>query len=115
MLVVHSEADGAGRVVVHVRGYVDLETEAQFGQALRAALADEGVRELVVDLAQVPFLDSSGVRVLLEARLTATSRDALLVVRNPQAVVDQVLQITGVAELLGLPAAPDRYGRRQRG
>ena len=50
------------------------------------------------------FLDSSGVRVLLQGRQAAHLKGATLLVRNPQRLVDDVLQITEVAPLLGLPA-----------
>lgn len=106
MLDVHSEDGGPGRLVFRVRGAVDMATHTELGAALVAALADEALREIVVDLEQVTFLDSSGVRALLEARMAAASHDARLVVRNPQPIVDRVLQITSVAELFGLPATP---------
>jgi anti-sigma B factor antagonist len=103
VLNVHSEYGGPGRLVVRVRGAVDMATHAELGTALDAALAADALRELVVDLEDVTFLDSSGVRVLLEARIAAAAHDARLVVRNPQPIVERVLQITSVAELLGLP------------
>jgi anti-sigma B factor antagonist len=106
VLNLHSEYGGPGLLVVRVRGAVDMATHAELGAALAAALADEALREIVVDLEHVTFLDSSGVRVLLEARMAAASQNARLVVRNPQLIVDRVLQITSVAELFGLPATP---------
>ncbi|MEV1288544.1 STAS domain-containing protein [Micromonospora sp. NPDC049679] len=102
-----TEADGRGRLILHVHGDVDLGTETLLGAALTEALADRAVREVVVDLAGVPFLDSTGVRVLLEGRRTALARGAALTVRNPRRVVHHVLQVTGVAEALGLPVARD--------
>ncbi|MFB6393208.1 STAS domain-containing protein [Polymorphospora lycopeni] len=111
-LDVRTESAGDGRVVVRVRGYVDLETEERLGQELTTALSRPGVTEVTVDLAEVPFLDSSGVRVLLDGRSTALARGAALAVRDPQPVVDRVLRITGVAELLGLPPDGDGPGAR---
>ena len=104
LLDVRIEVEGAGSIaVLFVQGDVDLETEGDLAAAIRAALAGP-VREVVVDLAAVPFLDSSGVRVLLQGRETAHLKGATLRVRNPQRLVDDVLQITEVAPLLGLPA-----------
>jgi anti-sigma B factor antagonist len=57
----------------------------------------------VVDLSNVPFLDSSGVRALLKARQEAVRSRCELTVRDPQPIVAQVLQLTRVAPLLGLP------------
>ena len=96
--------EGAGSIaVLFIQGDVDLETEGDLAAAIQAALTGP-VREVVVDLAAVPFLDSSGVRVLLQGHQTAHLKGATLRVRNPQRLVDDVLQITEVAPLLGLPA-----------
>jgi len=89
-------------VVVCVRGDVDLNTEAQLAQALRDAITTHQADELVVDLAGVPFLDSSGVRALLQARATAAEHGMSVRVRNPQDLVAQVLRVTLVADLFGV-------------
>ncbi|HET8659631.1 MAG TPA: STAS domain-containing protein [Micromonosporaceae bacterium] len=103
MLDVRTETADAV-VVVCVHGEVDLDTEAQLAGALRDAIATHQAGELVVDLAGVPFLDSSGVRALLQARAAAAERGMSMRVRNPQDLVAQVLRITLVAELFGLPS-----------
>ncbi len=54
-----------GAVVLAVSGEVDLATAEQFQEAVRASGA--GAERLVVDLRQLGFLDSSGVRALLVA------------------------------------------------
>ncbi|HET8680607.1 MAG TPA: STAS domain-containing protein [Micromonosporaceae bacterium] len=101
MLDVRTETVDAA-VVVWVHGEVDLNTEAQLTQALRGAVAGQQADELVVDLAGVPFLDSSGVRALLQARAAAAERGMSMRVRNPQDLVAQVLRVTLVAELFGV-------------
>lgn len=94
------------RTVIHVAGDVDLETADGLRAALKAAPPQQPGHELVVDLAEVPFLDSSGVQVLLEARMTALAGGGALVVRNPSRMVARVLEVTGVAAILGLPSGP---------
>lgn len=95
-------------VVVYVCGEVDLNTETQLIQALRAAIASHKADELVVDLAEVPFLDSSGIRALLQARAAAAERGMSMRVRNPQDLVANVLRVTLVAELFGIPPGSTR-------
>ncbi len=51
---------------------------------------------IVVDLAQLTFLDSSGLGLLHEARRTAIEDGGNLVVCNPAPVVERVLEITGL-------------------
>ena len=62
----------------------------------------EPVPEVVVDLADVGFLDSTGIRVLLEGRERAQEQGIVITARDPQPVVLNVLRITNVAELFGL-------------
>ncbi|MBA2609944.1 MAG: STAS domain-containing protein [Actinobacteria bacterium] len=50
---------------VAVAGEVDVSTEAILREAL-VGLVERGAKDLVVDLADVTFLDSSGLRALIE-------------------------------------------------
>lgn len=100
-------AAGDGRTVVHVAGDVDLESADDLRAALEVVVpAPQPGHQTVVDLADVPFLDSSGVRVLLEARTAALAGGGALVVHNPSGMVARVLEVTGVAGILGLPTGP---------
>jgi anti-anti-sigma factor len=93
-----------GCLVVRLRGDVDMAAERTPARA-QAEMVAEPVREVVIDLAEVGFLDSVGVRVLLQTLGRATDRGVGFSVRDARPVVDHVLRITGVADLLGRPAA----------
>jgi anti-sigma B factor antagonist len=99
---VQLETDGA--TVVQVSGDVDLDTHAAVEDAILTALRS-GAGPVVVDLAAVPFLDSSGVRTLLHGRQEAIERETTLTVRGARPIVARVLRLTNVADLLGLPAS----------
>ncbi|MFY1691242.1 STAS domain-containing protein [Plantactinospora sp. WMMB782] len=59
---------------------------------------------LVVDLSQLDFCDSSGIRTLLFGVADAERLGRRLVVVNPRPFVRRVLELTGVTALLGLAA-----------
>jgi anti-sigma B factor antagonist len=99
VLKIVTERDG-DIIVLRLRGDVDMAAEEVLSAALRVPLP-AGVHELVVDLADAPFIDSTGVRVLLEGRDRALAHGAVLTVRNAQPLVLHVLQLTGVAGLFG--------------
>lgn len=101
MLQIDCEVAGDSRAIVTVSGQVDLATGPQLAEALARADSD-GVAAIVVDLAAVDFLDSAGVRVLVEAARLSKAR---LSVQGAQGWVARVLDITGVHEHLS-PAAP---------
>jgi anti-sigma B factor antagonist len=96
MLHIKSEVDGDGRIVVAAAGSVDLATAPQLAGALAQAHRD-GRAGIVVDLAAVDFLDSAGVRVLVEA----ARQGSTLSIRGAQGWVARVLDITGVQDYLG--------------
>jgi anti-anti-sigma factor len=91
----------ADRLVLRLRGDVDMAAADILTAALGRAVT-EPVHEVVVDLADVGFLDSTGIRVLLEGRERAQDRGIVVTARDPQPLVLNVLRITSVAELFGL-------------
>jgi anti-sigma B factor antagonist len=85
----------AGRTVVTVAGEIDMASSPQ----LRDCLHDlSGI--VVIDLADVTFLDSSGLSALVSAckRLRDLSGDLRL--RAPQPGVRRIIEITGLGDFL---------------
>jgi anti-sigma B factor antagonist len=69
------------------------------GPLLDAAIARvESAQPLIIDLAAVEFIDSSGLRSLLAASRRAESRGTRVVLRRPSSGVVRLLTITGTAE-----------------
>ncbi|BCB91538.1 STAS domain-containing protein [Phytohabitans suffuscus] len=96
--------EARGVTVIYLEGDLDMGAEERVVAEIEAALAGPR-RDIVVDLSAVPFLDSSGVRALLRGREAARRGGVGLRVRNPRRIVEEVLRITGVALLFGLPEA----------
>jgi anti-sigma B factor antagonist len=93
--------EAAGATVIHVSGEVDMDTHRALEEAIVGVVRRRG-GPVVVDLADVSFLDSSGVRALLPVRQEALAHHTAVTVRNPQRMVHQVLHLAQVAPLLGL-------------
>jgi anti-sigma B factor antagonist len=91
----------AGQIVVSLAGECDLAVRDELSSALLAAVGAADV--VVVDVAGLRFLDSSGVHGLVMAHHAAQQRGARLSVINAGGVVAQVLDITGVGDLLRPP------------
>ena len=86
------------RTVVALTGEVDLATADDMAATLRAELA---VAPVVLDLRELTFMDSSGVRVL-DALLRDIDREGwqLRIDRRLTPVVENVLSITGMISIL---------------
>jgi anti-sigma B factor antagonist len=86
---------GPGHVVLAVHGDVDLAT----APVLRERLADGDVQAcpaVVVDLGDVPFLDSTGLGVLVAAYNRAAGGGRALVLARPQRIVRNALRLVQV-------------------
>ena len=81
---------------VLVTGEVDVSNADELRGALDAALAG-AADELTVDLAEVPYIDSTGIGVLVGAAHRAADAGKKLIVANPQKNVARVLGLLGVA------------------
>lgn len=97
----------AGRVVVGVRGEVDLQTAPDLAGLLNA-LVDRGHARLVLDFADLEFLDAAGLRVMAEASARLHPSGSLSV-RSPPPMTRRIMDLTGVASLVHIERA-DRAG-----
>lgn len=93
-LAITTDAD-QGNAVISVTGEVDVSNAAELRSALDAALS-EGPAEVVVDLSGVPYIDSTGIGVLVGAAHRASESGARLTVARPQRNVLRVLGLLGV-------------------
>lgn len=89
-------------VTLHLTGELDLAAAPGLESALDAVLADS--EDVVLDIAEVTFLDSSGLRVLVAAQNQSSEAGKTLTLLNPSAAVSRILEITGLGKTL-LPDA----------
>lgn len=92
-----------GRVRVALAGECDLEVCEQLTTALLAAVKRAAV--VVIDAADLRFLDSSGLHGLVTAHHAARACGTSLFLVNSTGPVAAVLDLTGVGALLSPPAA----------
>ena len=86
-------------------GELDIATTPELEEALADATRD-GITEIVLDLRELTFMDSTGLRALAQANLRADERGiALSIIRGPRPI-ERVLEISGLAGLLPLVDAP---------
>ena len=83
---------------VRVEGDLDCLSADQFGQLLRTAL-DPGT-DVYIDLTGVPFIDSYGIRGLVEAREEANAEGVHVTVTAVSPSVAELFEMTGLAPVL---------------
>ena len=96
-----------GRVTFTPRGELDLATAPELEERVLEALR-EGGRQVVVDLRELSFMDSTGVRTIVAAHQTAEQSGCELRVVRParDSPVSRVIEISGIDEALGLVDEP---------
>jgi len=111
--------DVDGQAVVTVRGEVDLAAVDELRECIERFR--DGGRPLVLDLAGVTFMDSTGINTLIWAhQLQDRGQEAVVVVQNPSDPVRRVLALSGLNGVFRIePAAegtpePDHAASRPR-
>lgn len=89
----------SGGPVVEVRGEVDLATAPMLG-ALLDVLVDHAETHVVLDLAELTFMDASGLQVIADVSGRLAPSRRVLVVQSASPIVRQLLAITGVDDLV---------------
>jgi anti-sigma B factor antagonist len=89
------------RAVVSVGGEVDLETASQLSDAALDVVR-EGCPHLVVDLTDVTFMDSTGLKVLLAIHHRAQLAGGSLALAGASRTVLRVLTLTGLDQTFPL-------------
>lgn len=91
-----------GRAIIRLSGELDLATIDVLRREAAGQLAAGDVRELVLDLTELNFLDSSGLGALLQIRGEAMSGGATFTVANVPAAPARVIAIAGLNSTFGI-------------
>ena len=101
-LSIRREGGNDGPVVLVVTGELDMSSAAELSKAVRAESA-AAPTAVVVDLSEVPFLDSSAVGVLLEAAtVTRSAGGGFAVVVGERTQSRSRLDLTGTSRVLNV-------------
>ena len=92
-----------GQVIVALRGVLDVADAASVAVALTAAAARH--RDIIIDLAGLEFIDSSGVAALARGRRQARRAGGELLLAAPQPQVLRVLTLTRLIDVFPVHAS----------
>ena len=98
----------AGCATVLVAGEVDVSNADVLRSAIDEALSAEGVRSVTVDMAAVPYIDSTGIGVLVGSSHKAHDANVLFSVLDAQDNVVRILNMLGVDEVIDVRSSSAR-------
>jgi anti-sigma B factor antagonist len=89
-----------GRICLTVGGDIDMTTSDYFNQTVMRLIGEPAVTNVVLDVAQLGFIDSNGVTVLVKAHRAADERGASFRITNAQEPIRGLLEMLGVYDML---------------
>ncbi|MDE5965417.1 MAG: STAS domain-containing protein [Lachnospiraceae bacterium] len=87
-----------GVLTLALEGRLDTNTAPELEKEIGADLTDD-VKTLILDLKDLEYISSAGLRVLLAAQKKMNIRGNMLV-KNANDMIMDVFQVTGFAEIL---------------
>ena len=95
-MTMKQKKDG-GKLTVELEGRLDTTTAPELEEALRASL--DGVSELELDLNELVYISSAGLRVLLSAQKTMNKQGSMVIL-NANEDLKEIFEVTGFVDIL---------------
>lgn len=88
-----------GKAILAPAGRLDTLTSPEFDLAIKEITPN--VDELTLDLAELEYISSAGLRVLLTAQKAMAVRGKMTV-KNPNETVSEIFEVTGFRDILNI-------------
>ncbi len=98
MLNITKTRDGK-KLLVALEGRLDTNTAPELEESLSDELDD--ITELVIDLKDLEYISSAGLRVLLACQ-KKMMKQGKMTVCNPNDVITEIFEVTGFSEILDI-------------
>jgi anti-sigma B factor antagonist len=93
-----------GRCHITVTGEVDVQTAPEFEATALARLRDPVTEMVALELAEVSFIDSTGIGTLVQLRVAAAEFGKQLVLAEPSQRVRDLLELTALTSAFSIEA-----------
>ena len=94
-----TKTSDAGKLTLAVEGRIDINTAPELDSEITASI--EGVNELVIDMEQVVYISSAGLRVLLSAQKKMSAQGTMTLTNVSEDLMG-IFEVTGFAEILSI-------------
>lgn len=96
MLNINKGTDG-NNLTIALSGRLDTTTAPELEKELKGSL--DGVTALIMDLKEMEYISSAGLRVLLSAQKTM-NKQGRMVIKNASDEVKEIFDVTGFSDIL---------------
>lgn len=95
-----NKTTNGSELTIALEGRLDTNSSPALETELKAAL--DGAGSLVFDLAQLSYVSSAGLRVLLMAQKAMNAKKGGMVIRNCSADIMDIFDVTGFVDILNI-------------
>ena len=95
-MIINKKQDGSA-LVVALEGRLDTTTAPELDQELKSSL--DGITDLTLDMTNLDYISSAGLRVLLSAHKIMLKQGKMKVT-NASEIVREVFEVTGFSDIL---------------
>ncbi len=86
-----------GTLTISLSGRLDTLSAPRFEEELKASIS--GITELVLDLANLEYMSSAGLRILLSAQKTMNTQGKMIV-KNVNDTIMEIFEVTGFIDII---------------
>ena len=97
-MTINKEANG-DKLTVKVSGRLDTTTSPAFEKELKDSL--DGVKELTLDLSDLEYISSAGLRVLLSTHKIMNTQGSMKLVGVKEMIME-IFEVTGFSDILNI-------------
>ena len=95
-MIIEKNLNGT-ELTVTISGRLDTTTAPQLEEEFKQNLT--GVEKLVLDFADLEYLSSAGLRILLAAQKTM-NKQGEMIIRNVNETINEIFEVTGFIDIL---------------
>ena len=92
-----NKTQNGSTLTLALEGRLDTITAPELETSMKEDLAD--LTELIIDLSDLEYISSAGLRVLLAAQ-KAMMKQGTMVVTHPNDVISEIFEVTGFSDIL---------------
>lgn len=95
-MVINRTNEGT-KLTVSVEGRLDTTTAPELDKVLKESLS--GIEVLIIDMVNLEYISSAGLRVLLSAQ-KIMNKQGEMIVRNVCDTISEIFEVTGFSDIL---------------
>jgi len=95
-------------LIIRLEGELDLVTAEQFRQAAENEIKSKNAKRLILNLKEVPFIDSSGLGAILGRYKRISEKGGKMAVVEVKPQVERIFELSGIFRIMKLYESEER-------